>query len=147
MRGVVMERLRALRRDCQGSESIEFLISTGALILIFVTLLMTFTYISTYQTATYVCRRVVRAIETSGEYDEAAIHEFTDRLHGSALDGMTITVDASYVSGRHIQLKDEFVVALNASYTIPILQLGAEPIEVELPIHIKMTGMSEVYWK
>ena len=56
-------------------------------------------------------------------------------------------VDAAYFSGRKIQLRQTFSVTLTASYKITILELGANPIVMNLPIRVKVAGMSEVFWK
>ena len=95
----------------------------------------------------YICRRVVRTIETTGEYDEATVLALADDLGGDALEDLNIQVDATYCSGTRIQLRDEFRVTLTAEYRITIMQFGRQPIYVDLPIQIRLSGRSEVYWK
>ena len=65
----------------------------------------------------------------------------------SDMKGITLSVDAAYVSGRKIQLRESFDATLTASYKIKILQIGETPIEISLPIEVKIRGMSEVYWR
>ena len=48
---------------------------------------------------------------------------------------------------RKIQLRDEFTVRLSASYPIQLMMLGSRPIRLNLPIQLKLSGRSEVFWK
>ena len=68
-------------------------------------------------------------------------------LGGTALEDLDITVDATYCGGRRIQLRYEFTVHLNASHRINILMMGADPVYIDLPINIDLSGRSEVFWK
>ncbi|NCB53307.1 MAG: DUF4320 family protein, partial [Clostridia bacterium] len=46
-----------------------------------------------------------------------------------------------------IQLRQAFSVTLTASYRITVLRFGESPIQIVLPIEVKVAGMSEVYHK
>jgi len=117
------------------------------LILIFAVLLSALIYVTEFYSATYICRRVVRTIEVNGEYDETYIRNLANDLGGTALENMRIQVDAHYFRGNRIQLRDEFVVRLQAVHPVNILMFGGEPVSIRLPISIRLSGRSEVYWK
>ena len=139
--------LRGYLRDRKGSSAVEFIMTVAMLILIFAGLVSAMVYVTQFYSASYICRRVVRTIEVTGEYNEQDIRALTDELGGTALEDLDINVDASYFSGRKIQLRDEFTVHLTANHRINILMMGADPVYIDLPINIDLSGRSEVFWK
>lgn len=143
----VVKRLRCLLREKKGDEAVSFLMTTAMLVLIFAVLVSGLIYIMQYYNASYMCRRVVRSIEISGLYDETETRDIIDRMKNSDLEDIDVQVDAAYFSGRKIQLRQTFSVTLTASYKITILELGENPIVMNLPIRVKVAGMSEVFWK
>lgn len=143
----VRSKLCGCLRSRKGSSAVEFIMTAAMLILTFAVLISALIYVTQYYNASYICRRVVRTIEVTGEYDEHAVNTLADELGGRAMDDLAIQVEAHYFEGHKIQLRDEFKVSLRANYTIPILQLGAAPVEVRLPITIRLSGRSEVFWK
>lgn len=143
----VVNKIRSLLRQKKGDEAVSFLLTTAMLVLIFVTLISAMIYIMQYYDASYLCRRVVRSIEITGVYDETETRGIIDRIKNSDLEDIDVQVDAAYFSGKKIQLRQTFSVTLTASYKITILELGENPIVMNLPIRVKVAGMSEVYWK
>ncbi|WP_277668576.1 DUF4320 family protein [Caproiciproducens galactitolivorans] len=143
----VVNKIRSLLRQKKGDEAVSFLLTTAMLVLIFVTLISAMIYIMQYYDASYLCRRVVRSIEITGVYDETETRDIIDRMKNSDLEDIDVQVDAAYFSGKKIQLRQTFSVTLTASYKITILELGENPIVMNLPIRVKVAGMSEVYWK
>ena len=143
----VVNKIRSLLRQKKGDEAVSFLLTTAMLVLIFVTLISAMIYIMQYYDASYMCRRVVRSIEITGVYDETETRDIIDRMKNSDLEDLDVQVDATYFSGKKIQLRQTFSVTLTASYKITILELGENPIVMNLPIRVKVAGMSEVYWK
>ncbi len=143
----VVNKIRSLLRQKKGDEAVSFLLTTAMLVLIFVTLISAMIYIMQYYDASYLCRRVVRSIEITGVYDETETRDIIDRMKNSDLEDIDVQVDAAYFSGKKIQLRQTFSVTLTASYRITILELGENPIVMNLPIRVKVAGMSEVYWK
>ena len=139
--------LRGYLRDRKGSSAVEFIMTVAMLILIFAVLVSAMVYVTQFYSASYICRRVVRTIEVTGEYNEQDIRALTDELGGTALEDLDINVDASYFSGRKIQLRDEFTVHLTANHRINILMMGADPVYIDLPINIDLSGRLEVFWK
>jgi len=142
-----LKRLRSLLREKKGDEAVAFLMTTAMLVLIFAVLVSAIIYIMHYYNASYVCRRVVRSIEISGLYDETETRSLISSLSNSDMEDINVQVDAVYYSGNKIQLRQTFNVTLRGSYRITILTLGGNPIALDLPIIVKVTGMSEVYWK
>ena len=143
----VMRKLKSLLRDKQGDEAVTFLLTTAMLVFIFAALVSALIYIMQYYNASYICRRVVRSIEITGQYDETETRNIVKDISNPGLEDIDIQVDAVYFSERKIQLRQTFSVTLLASYKITILQMGNKPLELSLPIRVKVTGMSEVYWK
>ena len=143
----VVKKARYLLRQKRGDEAVSFLMTTAMLVLIFAVLVSSMVYIMQYYNASYICRRVVRNIEITGIYDETETKNIVDQMKNSDLEDIGVQVDAVYYSGRKIQLRQAFNVTLTSSYRITILELGENPISVDLPIRVKVAGMSEVYWK
>ncbi|NCB52754.1 MAG: DUF4320 family protein [Clostridia bacterium] len=143
----VVHRLRSLLREKKGDEAVSFLLTTAMLVFIFATLVSAMIYIMQYYNTSYVCRRVVRSIEITGQYDETETMNIVNSMAGSGLEDIDVQVNAVYFSGRKIQLRQTFSVTLTGSYKITILELGENPIVMTLPIEVKVAGMGEVYWK
>ena len=144
---VIVKKLRRLLREKKGDEAVSFLMTTAMLVLIFAVLVSAMIYIMEYYNASYLCRRVVRSIEITGLYDETETMDLVSSLSGSDMDDIDVQVDAVYFSGNKIQLRQTFSVTLTSSYKITILQLGESPFTVDLPIRVRVSGMSEVFWK
>jgi hypothetical protein len=143
----VVKKIRYLLREKKGDEAVTFLMTTAMLILIFAVLVSAMIYIMQYYNASYMCRRVVRSIEISGLYDETETADMIAGMSNSDIENINVQVDAVYYSGNKIQLRQAFSVTLTSSYRITILTLGNNPITVDLPIRVKVAGMSEVYWR
>ena len=144
---MAVTKIKNLLQEKKGDEAVSFLLTTAMLVFIFATLVSAMIYIMQYYNASYICRRVVRSIEITGRYDETETQKIVDQLQSPDLENIGVQVDAVYFNGREIQLRQTFSVTLTASYKITILEFGEEPIVVELPIKVKVAGMSEVYWK
>lgn len=144
---VIAARFKALMHSKKGAEAVSFLMTTGMLIFVCVTLISSMVYIVQYYNVNYICRRVVRSIEATGQYDEQAVSHITEEMRGEDLVDVRVQVDAPYFDGRKIQLRDTFRVTLTASYRITIMTFGGEPVSVALPIKSRVAGMSEVFWK
>ncbi len=142
-----VKKLRSLLKGKKGDEAVSFLLTTAMLIFVFATLISAMVYIMQYYDASYLCRRVVRSIEITGVYDETETRSLIDRLAGSGLEDIDVQVDAVYFSGKKIQLRQTFSVTLSANYGVTILELGGAPVVIDLPIKVKVSGMSEVFWK
>jgi hypothetical protein len=143
----VVKKLRSLLREKKGDEAVSFLMTTAMIVLIFAVLVSGMIYIMQYYNASYMCRRVVRSIEITGVYDETETRNLVEQMKSSDLESINVQVDAVYYSGRKIQLRQTFSVTLTGIYRITILTLGGNPVSLDLPIKVKVAGMSEVYWR
>jgi hypothetical protein len=143
----VSRKLSKVLRDRKGDAAIEFIMVTAMLILVFSVLVTALVYVTQVYNASYITRRVVRQIETTGEYNEHTVQTLVNELGGDALSGVKIQVEAGYCSGKKIQLRDSFSVTLTANYPVRIVQFGSSVISLDLPIQIRLAGRSEVYWK
>lgn len=143
----MVRKFKKLINDRCGSEAVSFILTTAMLLCIFATTVTAFAYISQSYNASYICRRAVRQIEVSGEHDQSQSNRLLSELENYDLKNLNIQVHADYFEGRKIQLRDEFTVQLSGDYTIKIVQVGSEVLEISLPIRVSVSGMSEVYWK
>jgi hypothetical protein len=140
-------KLRSLLRRKNGDSAVEFIMTSAVLILVFAMLVSALVYVIQYYNASFICRKVVRSIEVSGQYNAAEVNNLVDDLGGDALTNLRVSVSASYFSGRKIQLRNSFTVTLTATYRIAILRFGSSPLYLNLPIKVRLAGMSEVYWR
>ena len=142
------QKMRGLLRSRRGEVAIDFIFDAGMKIFLLFSIFAVMIYVMQYYNASYACRRVVRLIETSGEYNESNVQDLVGRLAGGGLENISVDVDAPYLTGsRHIQLREDFTVSLTAEYPLTIAFLGGGPVDVRLPIGVTMAGMSEVFWK
>lgn len=140
-------KLRELLRRKDGDSAVEFIMTSAVLILVFAMFVSALVYVTQYYNASFLCRKVVRSIEVSGQYNAVEVDTITDELGGDALSNLRIEVAANYFSGHKIQLRDSFTVTLTADYRIAILRFGGSPLYLNLPIKVRLVGMSEVYWR
>lgn len=88
---------------------------------------------------------LTRSIELKGEVNMATVNTELSRLSSaSGLDGVTVTVEATYTAGgRRIQMGDAFTVTLNYTGHIGI----GGVLSIPIPLRSTVTGRSEQYWK
>ncbi len=144
---MVVRKLKSLLTDRRGSEAVSFLLTTAILLCIFATIVTAFVYISQSYNAAYLCRKVTRQIEVTGEYDRTEIDSLLSEIEGGDLQNLEINVTADYFAENKIQLCEDFTVKLTADYKIKIVQVGSKTLELSLPIRVQVGGMSEVYFK
>lgn len=142
-----MRKLKSLLTDRRGSEAVSFLLTTAILLCIFATIVTAFVYISQSYNAAYLCRKVTRQIEVTGEYDRTEIDSLLSEIEGGDLQNLEINVTADYFAENKIQLCEDFTVKLTADYKIKIVQVGSKTLELSLPIRAQVGGMSETYYK
>lgn len=123
--------------------------------LVFVTLIATtisfFGVFTRYLNLNYAARRVVREIEISGQVSSETYSLF-DKLKSETNvgDSASMSVSASYFKAaqKKIQLRNTFTVTLKSSYRINIFTpLGGSPVGFDIPLAVRLTGMSEKFWK
>lgn len=123
--------------------------------LVFMTLIATaisfFGIFTTYINLNYTCRRVVRQIEISGQVSSETTALFSSLKSNSNLGaGATMTVTASYFNAaqKKIQLRNTFTVTCTSSYRINIFTpIDTVPVGFDIPLKVRLTGMSEKFWK
>jgi hypothetical protein len=113
-------KLHGYLRSKKGDSAVEFIMTAAMLVLVFAMLISAMIYVTQYYSASYICRRVVRTIETTGEYDEATVLALADDLGGDALDDLNIQVDATYCSGTLIQLRTISGFTVRLSTELPL---------------------------
>ena len=143
----MIKGIHRLMRSRRGDAAIEFIMVAAMLILTFAMLVSALVYVVQVYSASYITRRVVRYVETTGEYNEREVRDLVNELGGRALDNTAVEIEASYVEGRKIQLRSHFRITLTADYTINIAQFGRNAVTVRLPIKVSLAGRSEVFWK
>ena len=143
----MVRKLKSLLTDRRGSEAVSFLLTTAMLLCIFATIVTAFIYISQSYNAAYLCRKVTRQIEVTGEYDRTEIDSLLSEIEGGDLQNLEINVTADYFAENKIQLCEDFTVKLTADYKIKIVQVGSKTLELSLPIRVQVGGMSETYYK
>jgi len=136
----------------KGSAFYELIIKTLVFITLIATAISFFSIFTVYLNLNYTCRRVVREIEISGQvtYSTAALFNQlksqTNIGSGAAME----VIDVSYFNPvqKKIQLRNTFSVRCKTSYRFNIFtpSLG-EPVGVDVPMTVVLTGMSEKFWK
>lgn len=123
--------------------------------LVFITLIATaisfFGVFTTYLNLNYAARRVTREIEISGQVTSSTYSLFNEMKSNTNIgDGATMSVSASYYNAgaKKIQLRDTFTVTLRTNYRINIFTPnGGDPVGINMPLVVRLTGMSEKFWK
>lgn len=129
----------------------ELIIKTLVFITLIATAISFFGVFTTYLNLNYAARRVTREIEISGRVSSETYAVFNDVKANTNLDsGASMNVSASYydASAKKIQLRDTFTVTCRTSYRINVFTpTGGEPVGFDIPLVVKLTGMSEKFWK
>ena len=148
-------RIARFHKDTSGSEAVEMVYACVAMSLLVMCIIMILGYALQANALSYAAKRVAREVEVTGQ----ANHESADRLMNSLLDNYREiggTIDISPNSGSYlnaskktIQLREKFTVTATGNYIIKIAtpSFASNPLEMRLPITVKVIGQSEVYWK
>lgn len=129
----------------------ELIIKTLVFITLIATAISFFGIFTTYINLNYTCRRVVRQIEITGQVTSETTTLFNNLKAGSNIEAnATMSVAASYFNAaqKKIQLRNTFTVTCSASYRINIFTpMNADPVGFDIPLKVRLTGMSEKFWK
>ena len=110
-----------------------------------------FSIFTVYLNLNYTCRRVVREIEISGQVTSNTNALFATLKNNTNIGaGANMSVSASYFNAaqKKIQLRNTFDVTCTTSYRFDVFTpLGRDPIGFTIPMKVRMTGMSEKFWK
>ena len=123
--------------------------------LVFLTLIATaisfFGVFTAYLNLNYTARRVVREIEISGQVTGETTALFNTMKSAANLGtGATMSVSASYFNAaqKKIQLRNTFTVTCRSKYRINVFTpRGQAPVGFDIPLAVRLTGMSEKFWK
>ncbi len=121
--------------------------------LVFVTLIATaisfFGVFTRYLNLNYAARRVVREIEISGQVSSETYTLFNKLGTETNIgESPSMSIEASYYKAKKIQLRNTFTVTLKSSYRVNIFTpLDGKPVGFDIPLAVRLTGMSEKFWK
>jgi hypothetical protein len=135
----------------RGSAYYELILKTLVFMTLIATAISFFGIFTSYINLNYTCRRVVRQIEITGQVSNETTALFNSLKSASNLGtGATMTVAASYFNAaqKKIQLRNTFAVTCTSSYRINIFTpTNATPVGFDIPLKVRLTGMSEKFWK
>ncbi len=148
-----MERIRhafqkaRLRNKRKGSDTMEMVVHTAFYMVLILMIFLILIYMVEYCLVNFATNACARDIETTGVIPANLETKFKDIL--GTTEFLPRTERHISVSPRktRYQLKDTFSVTGEAVYRIHIIKPGLfEGFYVSLPIRVRVTGMSEVYF-
>ncbi len=132
----------------KGSSYFDLMIKTLVVITLMVTVMSFLSIFTTYLNLNHVCRRVVRVVELEGEVSDKAYDVFYRLKQQTGLSPEMTIEDVEYCEDQKIQLRDTFMVTMVYSYPFTIFMPSfAPPVQINIPMKVSITGMSEKYWK
>lgn len=138
-------------RKKKASAYYELIIKTLVFITLIATAISFFGVFTTYLNLNYAARRVTREVEISGRVSSETYDVFNEiKANTNIGSGATMSVSASYynAAAKKIQLRDTFTVTCRTSYRINVFTpTGGDPVGFDIPLIVKLTGMSEKFWK
>ena len=119
------------------------------MITLLATILSFLSIFTVYLSLNQMCGRMVRVIELEGQVSDNAYDVFYQMKEQTGLSPTMIVEDVSYLDEeQRIQLRDTFTVKLKYSYTFTVFRPSSSPpVQIVIPIEVRITGMSERYWK
>ena len=139
-----------LLRDKKGSSYYDLIIKTFIVITLLATVLSFLSIFTTYLNLNHICRRVVRTIELEGQVSEPVYEVFNKLKEQTDLSPEMSIKDVQYcdVQNLKIQLRDTFTVELAYNHVFTLFKPSFAPaVQITIPMIVKITGMSEQYWK
>lgn len=138
-------------RKRKASAYYEIIIKTLVFITLIATAISFFGVFTTYLNLNYATRRVTREIEISGKVSSETYAVFNDiKTNTNIGPDAEMSVSASYFNAaeKKIQLRDTFTVTCRTSYRINVFTpTGGNPVGFDIPLSVRLTGMSEKFWK
>lgn len=137
-----------LLSDKKGSSYFDLMIKTLVVLSLMVTVMSFLSVFTTYLNLNHICRRVVRVVELEGQVSDRAFDVFYRLKQQTGLSPEMTVEDVEYCTEQKIQLRDTFTVTMTYSYPFTIFTPSfAPPLEIQIPMKVSITGMSEKYWK
>lgn len=147
----VLRGVDNLTRLKKASAYYELILKTLVFITLIATAISFFGVFTTYLNLNYAARRVVREIEISGRVSSDTYSLYDDMKSNTNIPNTaTMSVSATYFNAaqKKIQLRDTFTVTCSASYRINVFTpKGGTPVGFDIPLKVRLTGMSEKFWK
>ena len=104
-----------------------------------------------YLNLNYTCRRVVREIEISGQVTSetnALFNQLKSNTNIGSEADMSVSANYFNAAQKKIQLRNTFDVICTTNYRFDVFTpLGSKPVGFDIPMKVKLKGMSEKYWK
>lgn len=145
------DKIKAFICDTSGSDTIEMIYSTAAMVAFILVGLVFFTYLVELNQCNTATKRVVREIEVTGEANASRMDSTFDYYMGGgrSISNKKVKISGvSYISGRRIQLMDVFTVTGSCDYRLTLMNPGNySGFTIDIPIVSRVSGMSEVYWR
>jgi len=133
-----------------GSTYYDLIIKTFVIITLLATVLSFLSIFTTYLNLSHICRRVVRAVELEGQISDNVYDVFYKLKEQTGLSPEMSIEDVTYCDNQNqrIQLRDTFTVKLKYNHIFTIFKPSSgPPIQIVIPMQVRIAGMSEHYWK
>ena len=133
----------------RGSAYYELIIKTLVVITLMATVMSFLSIFTAYLNLNHMCRRVVRVVELEGQVSDKAYDVFYRLKEQTGLSPEMTIENVQYCNGsQKIQLRDTFTVTMTDSYAFTLFKPSfAPPVQINIPMKVSITGMSEKYWK
>ncbi len=141
--------LRQVLSDRTGSTYFELMIKFIVVITLMATVLSFLSIFTVYLNLNHMCGRIVRTIELEGQISDNVYDVFYRLKEQTGLSPTMTIEDVTYCDGQQrIQLRDTFTVRLKYSHSFTVFNPSSSPpIQIAIPMEVRITGMSERYWK
>lgn len=133
-----------------GSAYYELIIKTLVVITLMATVMSFLSIFTTYLNLNHICRRVVRVIELEGQVSDNVYDVFYRLKEQTGLSPTMSIEDVTYCDGQNqrIQLRDTFTVKMKHNHIFTVFRPSSSPpVQIIIPMEVRITGMSEKYWK
>ena len=141
--------LRQVLLGRAGSTYFELMIKFIVVITLMATVLSFLSIFTVYLNLNHMCGRIVRTIELEGQISDNVYDVFYRLKEQTGLSPTMTIEDVTYSDGQQrIQLRDTFTVRLKYSHSFTVFNPSSSPpIQIAIPMEVRITGMSERYWK
>jgi len=152
IRGRISPPLLSIKLLCsrKGSSYFDLMIKTLVVITLMVTVMSFLSIFTAYLNLNHMCRRVVRVVELEGQVSDRAYEVFYKLKQQTGLSPEMAIEDVEYCDGQgqKIQLRNTFAITMTYRYPFRIFTPSfAPPVQIQIPMKVSITGMSEKYWK
>jgi hypothetical protein len=133
----------------RGSAYYELIIKTLVVITLMATVMSFLSIFTAYLNLNHMCRRVVRVVELEGQVSDNVYDVFYRLKEQTGLSPEMTVEDVEYCDGsQKIQLRDTFTITMTYNYAFTLFKPSfAPPVQINIPMKVSITGMSEKYWK